>query len=78
MLSSFDDNDLGFGVSSLVQASFSRVCDIDSCVDIIVQDAADVGDGPFWCVEAHNTTGRTVRHIKMVTCFRKSHCFLVV
>ena len=78
MLRGFDDDDFGFGVSGLVKASLSRVCDINTCVDIIVHDATDVGDGPFRCVEAHDTTGRTLGHTKMVTCLRKSHCIFVV
>ena len=78
MLRRLDDNDLSFGVSGLVKASFSCICDINTCVDIVVHDAADVRDGPFRCVEAHDTTGRTLRHSKMVTSFRKSHCIFVV
>ena len=78
MLGRLDDNDLGFGVSGLVEASFSCICDINTCVDVVVHDAADVRDGPFGSVEAHDTTGRTLSNTKMVTCLRKSHCFVVV
>ena len=78
MLRGFDHDDFGFGVSGLVEASFGCICDINTCVDIIVHDAADVGDGPFRCVEAHDTTGRTLSHSKMVASLRKSHCIFVV
>ena len=78
MLCGFDYDDFGFRVSGLVEASLSRICDINTCVDIIVHDATDVGDGPFWCVEAHDTTGRTFRDTKMVASLTKSHCVFVV
>ena len=78
MLGSLDDDDLGFGMSCLVEASFSCICDINTCVDVVVHDAADVRDGPFGSVEAHDTTGRTLSYSKVVTCLRKSHCFVVV
>ena len=78
MLRGLYDDDLSFGMSGLVEASFSCICDINTCVDVVVHDAAYVRDGPFGSVEAHDTTGRTLSYSKVVTCLRKSHCFVVV
>ena len=50
----FHHNDLGLWVLSLVKNSVGLVGNIDSRVHLVIHNATNEGDGPFWSIVAHN------------------------
>lgn len=78
MLCSLNYDDLSFGVFGLVEAGVSRIGDVDSCVNLVVHDTTNEGDGPLGCIVAHDGDSGPILTVKLVTSLRESHRFMIV
>ena len=75
---SFDHDHLSLCMRGLVEACVCLIGDINTSVDLVVENAADEGDGPLWRVESHNGYSRAVCAAQRVAGFREAERVVIV